>query len=371
MIGFWIAAAILTAGVVGLLTLPLMRRAAPAVSTEEADLAVYRDQLAELERDRARGLVEPDQAAALEAEIGRRMLGVARAPGAAPLRTAPARRLTYILCALVPVGALSIYLAVGHPDLPGQPLAERAIAPDSDPAKILATVDQLKSKLKPVKEDLGRWVALAQVYNRLGRPRDASDAFRVAFSLAPEDPELGAALAETLVQANGGAVGEEAKRLFTAVPADSPVRPEAQYYLALADAQSGDMKAALARWQDLLRGSPADADYLAEVRARIASAAQSLGLDPAKETPEPRPAATPEASGPNASDIEAAAQMSPEQRMAMIRSMVAGLAAKLEANPDDAAGWRRLARAYQVLGEADKAKEALGRAEAAERKTTP
>jgi len=371
MIGFWIAAAVLTAGVVALLSLPLMRRAAPPVSTEEADLAVYRDQLAELERDRARGLVEPDQAAALEAEIGRRMLGVSRGGRPAPVATPPARRLAYLLCALVPVGALSLYLAIGHPDLPGQPLAERTLTPDADPAKILATVEQLKSKLKPVREDLERWVALGEVYNRLGRPRDAADAFRVAAGLAPDDPALGAALAESLIQANGGAVGEEAKRLFAAVPPESPASPEAQYYLALADAQGGDMRAALGKWQALLKSSPADAPYLGEVRARIASAAQSLGLDPAKETPESQPAATSAPAGPNASDMEAAAQMSPEQRLAMIRSMVASLAAKLEANPGDAAGWRRLARAYQVLGEADKAKDALARAEAAERKATP
>ena len=60
--------------------------------------------------------------------------------------------------------------------------------------------------------------------------------------------------------------------------------------------------------------------------------------------------------------------MSPEQRSQMIRGMVASLAAKLEANPDDAEGWRRLARAYQVLGEDEKAKDASAKAEAAEKK---
>lgn len=368
MIGFWIVAAILTAGIVGFLTLPLMRRnPASAASAGEADLAVYRDQLTELERDRARGLVEPDQAASLEAEIGRRMLSAGRSAGAAPTRSTPARRLTLLLMAAVPIGALLIYLAVGHPDLPAQPLADRAVSPEADPAKILAAVEGVKAGLKPIKDDLDRWVMVAETYSRLGRPRDAADAFRVAASLAPEDTSLGAALAESLIQADAGAVGEEAKRLFAAVPADSPAWPEAKYYLALADAQAGNMKAALAGWQSLIANSPADAPYLGEVRERIASTAKSLGLDPTKETPEPRPAAAPVAGGggPSAADMQAASQMNPEQRMAMIRSMVASLAAKLEANPDDAEGWRRLARAYQVLGEADKARDALSRAETA------
>ena len=369
MTGFWIVAALITAAVVGLLVRPLMRKEVP-VDSAGADLAVYRDQLAELGRDRARGLVEPAEAAALETEIGRRMLAAARSVESPPPRTLAARWMTGVIALAVPAAAIIIYLAVGQPGLPGQPLADRQISPDSDPAKVLATVEQVRAKLKPDKADLDRWVVVAEAYMKLGRPRDAVDAFRVAAGIEPDDPALSAMLAEALIAADGGAIGAEAKQRFQAIPDNSDAKPEARYYLALADAQAGDMKSALKGWQSLLADSPADAPWIEPTKARIAGAAQSLGLDTAKETPQPRPASA--QSGPSAADIQAAQQMSPEQQQAMIRSMVASLAAKLEANPDDPEGWRRLARAYQVLGDSDKAKDALAHAEAAQgKKSSP
>jgi cytochrome c-type biogenesis protein CcmH len=369
MIGFWVAAALLTAAIVLLLARPLMRKSTPD-NAEGSDLAVYRDQLAELRRDRTRGLLEPAEAAALETEIGRRMLAAARSVEAAPGKSGAARWLTAVLAIIFPVGALVVYLAVGQPDLPGQPLAERQIGPGSDPVKILAAVEDVRSKLKPVKEDLSRWVMVGEAYARLGKPREAVDALRVAAGLAPDDPSLGTALAEALMDADGGAVGEEAKKRFEAVPDDSPARPEARYYLALADAQAGDPRAALKGWQSLLADSPSDAPWVDQTRARITEAARSLGLDPAKEMPTPKPpdeTAPPDSGPTNSAEADAIARMTPAQQQQMIQGMVGKLAARLQANPDDPVGWRQLARAYQVLGEPDKAKDALSHADAAEK----
>jgi cytochrome c-type biogenesis protein CcmH len=369
MILFWVAAALLTAGIVIALAHPLMRRD-ESLSGGGADLAVYRDQLADLERDRARGLIEPAEAASLEAELGRRMLSAARNAEPLPAAAPRARWLTLTLAAAFPLAALVIYLAVGRPDLPALPLAERQTSPAQDPAKVLAAIAEVRSKLKQDPADLDRWVMVAEAYAKLGRPRDAIDALRVADQLSPHDPGIAAMLAETLIAADGGAVGAEAKRILGAIPDGSEARPEARYYLALADFQAGDAKAALAGWQALLAESPADAGWIGATRARIAEAATSLGLDPAKETPAPQPSAPPVAAGPGSASPDAAAiaKMAPEQQQDMIRGMVASLAAKLEANPDNPSGWRQLARAYQVLGEDDKAKSALDRAAAAEAK---
>jgi len=93
----------------------------------------------------------------------------------------------------------------------------------------------------------------------------------------------------------------------------------------------------------------------AELKARIAEAARSAGL-PAPEFPPPR-------AGPSAAEMAKAAEMSPEERQAMIRNMVDGLAVKLAQNPDDIDGWKRLGRAYGVLGERDKAVDAYEHAE--------
>ncbi len=362
MIGLWIGAAILTAAVVALLGRPLMR-GSPAVATEEAtDLAVYRDQLAELEREKSRGLIEADQAVSLETEIGRRMLIAARSRKPAAPPTAPSRLLTTFIALLIPIAGIVIYLAVGRPDLPGMPLAERQLSPADDPAKVLAAIEEVKGKLKRDPADLERWTAIGEAYEKLGRPRDAIDTFRIAIGIAPEDSSLKAALAEALIAANGGAVGEEAKQIFTAIPADADARPEARFYLALASAQAGNTKEALKEWQALLADSPADASWIDATRERIAASARSLGLDPAKETPNPRPPT------PQSSEAQSISQMTPEEQADMIRGMVGKLAAKMEANPDDANGWRQLARAYQVLGDKDKAKAALDRAAAADTK---
>jgi cytochrome c-type biogenesis protein CcmH len=362
MIGFWIGAAILTAAVVALLGRPLMRKSPAVVAEDATDLAVYRDQLAELERERSRGLIETDQAASLETEISRRMLIAARSEKPATVTTKPSRLLTTFIALLVPAAGLFIYLAVGRPDLPGMPLAERQLSPADDPAKVLAAIEDVKGRLKRDSSDLDRWAAIGQAYEKLGRPRDAVDTFRIAVGIAPDNISLKAALAEALIAADGGAVGEEAKQIFSAVPGDADARPEARYYLALAAAQAGDIKEALKEWQALLADSPADASWIDATRDRIAASARSLGLDPAKETPAPQPPS------PQSAEAQSISQMTPEEQADMIRGMVGKLAAKMEANPDNADGWRQLARAYEVLGDKDKAKAALDRAAAADAK---
>lgn len=372
MIGFWIVAGLLTAAVVALLARPLMRKAAPTDLGGGTDLAVYRDQLAELERERSRGLVEAEQAASLETEISRRMLNAARSAQPVAATTSPSRILTAIIAVLFPIGGLAIYLMVGQPDLPGMPLSARTIEQGQDPAKVLAAVDEIKGRLKQTKDDLDRWVMVGEAYEKLGHPREAVSTFRIARQIAPDDPSISAALGEALIDADGGAVGEEAKKLFQSIPPEAPSLPEARYYLALSAAQAGDMKTALRGWQSLLADSPADASWIEPTRQRIVSAAQAMGLDPAKETPDPKPAATamssegPLEGGPETAEGQAIKQMAPDQQQAMIQSMVQRLADRLQSNPDDPEGWRKLARAYQVMGLAEKANEATKQAEAAE-----
>ena len=376
MIAFWVTAALLTVAIVALLALPLLRRASTLGGPGGTDLAVYRDQLTELERDRARGLIEPEQAGALQTEIGRRMLAAARAD---ETNTAPAARpskpLTAALAIVVPLAAFGLYLMVGHPEMPAQPLAQRTIGPGSDPVKVLASVNKLRAVLKPIPDDLGRWVIVGKAYLKLEHAKEAVDAFRNAVAIDPKDPTLRILLGESLVQSDGGAVGPEAKQLFGTIPDDAgDIRFEARYFLALADQQAGDNVSALTGFQKLLSESQEDSPNLELLRTRIAELALIMGLNPLRVTPNPKPvpAAAPTQSGapgPTTDDVAASSNMTPEQRLQMIKGMVAGLAAKLNANPNDADGWRRLGRAYDVLGEADKAKDAMARAQAVEGKS--
>jgi cytochrome c-type biogenesis protein CcmH len=195
-------------------------------------------------------------------------------------------------------------------------------------------------------------------------------AFERALALTGRAPDVLSEYGEILVLAHGGRVAEPARRAIEEVLRGFPAEPRARYYLGLAKAQRGDPRGALQDWVDLIAMSPPDAPWLADIRREIRGVAAAAGIDAATLSPSaglPDPAVR----GLGEEDVKAAAEMSPEERDAMIRAMVEGLAQRLEDEPGDADGWRRLARAYEVLGESEKAKEALARAEAAEKASGP
>ena len=137
--------------------------------------------------------------------------------------------------------------------------------------------------------------------------------------------------------------------------------------MALYSAQRGDVKAALRGWVDLRAVSPPNSPWLPVVNQQIARAARELGVDPASLEPSAEVRALVGAAalpGPGQADMDAAAALSGPEREAMVRSMVDRLASRLEAEPGDLAGWQRLARAYDVLGETEKANDARARIEA-------
>ncbi|ANC92605.1 c-type cytochrome biogenesis protein CcmI [Azospirillum humicireducens] len=361
---FWILAAVLTAAVLLFIVPPLLRSGATAPEREAFDREVYRDQLDELERDRARGLINDAQAEAAKAEIARRMLataekGVATATPAAPRS---ARVLAVLLALVLPLGALSVYGLYGRPDLPAQPLASRNLKQErgGPPETVLAAMDKLKAQLAENPNDLQGWLILGQAYAKMGRNADAAEALRHAVALNKDDVELQGLFGETLVSANDGMVGEEAVKAFDAVLAKEPKDPRARFFAALARYQAGDRQDALDRWSALMAESPADAPWVPVLRDQIREAAVALNLDPAKVTPQPLPAeqkpAGPVAQGQNGPASEGQSQDE------MIRGMVASLATRLEADPSDIEGWLKLARSYGVLGEPAKALEAARKA---------
>ncbi len=349
---FWLAAASLTVLVVALLVTPLLRRPNPVPARAAYDLEVYRDQLTEIERDLGRGLIAREQADGARAEIGRRLLAAAdgvEAGSEPPPRSG--RRLAWGLLVAIPIAALAGYAAIGRPDLPAQPLASRMTAPataDAVPADVTAAVAHLAERLTQQPDDLDGWTVLAQSLGRMGRLAEAVDAWRHAAALAKDDPEFQGDLAEALIAANQGLVPEEARRLFDGILTKTPDDPRAIHYLAMAAAQAGDYRGALDRWLALAARSPADAPWLPTIRQGIEAMAERLKLNAAAIMPKPLP---PQAATP-APDAES-------QQGAMVRGMVDSLAARLAAQPDDLAGWMRLARSYQVLGESEHRLDAL------------
>lgn len=368
---FWILAAAMTVAVLLLILPPLLKPAGSAPARDAFDREVYRDQLDELERDRARGLVNDAQAEAAKAEIARRML--AAAPSASPDAAvgAPSRAgkaLAVVLALTVPVGALTVYGAVGRPDAPAQPLAARNLEQERSgpPKSVIAAIDKLKQQLAENPNDAEGWAILGQAYVKMNRSTEAADALRRAVALAKDDTELLGLFGETLIESNDGTVPEEARAAFDRVLAKDPKDARARFFAAMGRYQAGDRQDALDRWRALLADSPANATWVPVVREQIREAALALNLDPAAVTPDPLPPTQEPAPAPTAAPATAQAPqqppMSAEDRDQMVRGMVGSLAAKMEADPSDVNGWLTLARSYGVLGETDKALDAARKA---------
>lgn len=368
MIGFWLAAAALTAVAVLLLLRPLLRPAAEMLPTAAFSRGIYTDQLAEIERDLGRGLLTPEQARAARAEVGRRLLAAAaeadKADKGRHVTAGPSRRLAMVLTVLLPLAALGVYLPLGRPDLPAVPFASRTAGPQVPP-QVLQAMERLERSLKDNPDNLEGWTLLGGTYAALGRHADAAEAYRKAVGLSQGNAELMSAFAESLTNAADGIVGPEAQSSFEAVLATDPGDARARYYLGIARQQAGDLQGAIDRWAALLKDSPADAPWVEPLRQRIRAVAEQIGVDPATVTPQPLPPSQPPAmaeGGPTAEQMQSMAAMSPEQRQGAIRGMVDGLEARLKDNPADVEGWLRLARARGVLGEPQAALDALRQA---------
>jgi cytochrome c-type biogenesis protein CcmH len=354
MILLWVALALMTAAVLAALLRPLLRVGAPALDRAAYDLTVYRDQLGELARDEARGTISPTEAAAARLEIERRLLAVAPKPEA-PQH--PARFAALLLVVAVPAAAVGLYLYLGEPEMPDQPLSARAgeralLASDGsiDPAKVKLA---LEAKLKTDPSSLEGWLLLGRADASLGAWDDGKMAYEQAMRLAPNRTDIEESYGELLVGSASGEVTEPARTLFAAAATDR-MRIKARYYLALGDAQAGNLPAAIAGWKALEADAPPDAPWRATVAELRTEAERRLNGGPASQEAAPdMPSGAP--NDPAAAQI---AKLPPGEQGQAIRGMVEGLAARLEANPDDLAGWERLARAYGVLGEGQKAEAA-------------
>lgn len=342
---FWIIAAVLTLCACLAVLLPVMRGNAAAAPDASHDLAVYRDQLAELERDIARGVIAPGEAEQARAEIGRRILKLAGNPDDSRAGGHGRAGRIIVTCAVlaIPVASWGLYAATGSPHLPAQPLDARL---DTSPAD--STLDELVARaeahLAANPSDGKGWDVLAPIYYRMGRFADSQFAYRNAIRLLGSTAAREIGLGEAIAAEAGGLVTVEAQAAFERALILEPNNERAQYILAMGLAQEGktaDAAAALIRMRE---GLPEDSPW----RGAIEQALAGLTAEDAQP-------------GPGDAEVEAAAMMSEEDRAAMIDGMVAGLDRKLRDNPDDPEGWRRLVRSYMVLDRPEEAALALAR----------
>ena len=339
---FWIVAALLTLLACLAVLVPLARRRDAAAGDADPDLAVYRDQLAELDRDLARGAIDAAEAAEARAEIGRRVLKAAgKSEAADSARSGRAGRIVATLAVAVPLASWGIYAAIGSPNLPAQPLAARL---DRNPAEntVLELVARAERHLAANPEDGRGWEVLAPIYDRIGRFDDAATAWGNAIRLLGSTAAREMALGESIAAAADGSISAEARAAFERALALEPKNHKARFLMAAALAQEGRRDEAAGAFRAMLADLPEASPWRETILRSIADL-------------EGGPRAAP-APGEDAGGL-----ILDKDQAEMIGEMVAGLDKRLREKPDDAAGWQRLVQSYVVLQKPDEAADALAR----------
>ncbi len=403
---FWGIAAAIAAGCLATVFAPLLRGGARADRRASYDMQVHRDQLREIDADLARGVLSPAEAEATRIEVSRRLIAAADAEAHEGAAAAAPRRLNRLLApamfgaAVLAAGGL--YAVLGVPGLPDQPLAvrqardaaARANRPGQAEAEALAAahdaaspsasassgddaalIVRLQDALKSRPDDLEGHRLLATSLASLGRWAEARAAEQRVIEIlgdAATAKDL-VDFAELQVLAAGGYVSPEAEATLSRALTLDPTSQVARYYSALTLLQGGRPDLAARTWTTLIQEGPSDAPWIAPSRAGLAEAARAAGVPPPPEAASPSSAAAPAgppaagtpAAGPSAADVDAAQDMNPADRQAMIEGMVDKLSQRLATQGGPPADWAQLIRSLGFLGRHDQAEAILSEARTA------
>jgi cytochrome c-type biogenesis protein CcmH len=318
---------------------PVLRSSAPPADAGAAasEASFYKEQLDEIQRDVERGQLPQSEATTARAEAARRLIAArSETPNAAVVPHTRNRLAAAVLIAVgVPAIAFPLYVLLGQPQMPDEPLASREPVAHAA-SDIEAAVAGVEAHLIAKPDDGKGWAVLAPVYMRLERYEEAGHAYSEALRLLGEDPARRAAYGEALVAAAGGVVTDKAREAFAKALAEEPGQPQARFYLALAAEQDGKPAEAVKAYESLAADARPGAPWAGAVKARLAS----LKGEPPQST-------------------AGAPALGSDEQKAMIEGMVSRLANRLASNGGGVDEWTRLIRAYTVLHEADKAKAAL------------
>lgn len=356
----WAVFAALVLVVMVALLWPLVRAARSAETRAAYDNMVFQDQLKELERDLERGVLTTTEADAARIEIQRRILAANKISAPAPTSGSKAWRfgLAGGVGIVVPLLAFAAYLPLGAPTLPGASATQRAEMAATAVEESNKLLEQLAAHVAANPTDVEGLALLARSYRQVRRYDDSANAYRQLAQVSPSGDTY-ANLGEVLAAASGGGISADAHDAFMMALEIDRAEPRARFYLGLEQAQHGNAEAAIAIWRDLAADAPEDASWLGLVMQEMSKTAQQAGVMPMAVTPahpldmsltRPTNIAAKPAGGISAED------------MGMIQGMVAGLAARLENEPEDYDGWMMLGRSYTVLDNMDGALDAYEKA---------
>ncbi len=377
---FWIALVVMTILAVAAVAVPLFRARSQVEPEAEHDVAVYKDQLRELNADVERGTLNAEEAEAARTEVARRLLRASRETEPTGKGFGRAPRLVAIAVAAVGIPALSVglYLTLGSPGTPDQPLFARLHEQRGPQTAedIASLVRRMESYLKENPEDARAWAIIGPVYLRFGLGDKAVTAFRNAIRLGEPTSDLEASLGEAYVSQADGQVTDEAKAAFERALTLDPENVRPRFFLAVALNQEGRHAEAVKAWEALLKGADPSLPWVPFAKRQLDGARIAAGMPALAKTPaaaNETPAAGKQASatgdepaaalpGPSQEDVAAARQLSSSDRQTMIQNMVQGLADRLDSEGGSVDEWLRLLNAYGVLGEKDAAVAAAQKA---------
>lgn len=388
---FWIVAGALGIGAALLIWLAVLRAGQADVQSSAAyDLEIYRDQLRELDRDTERGVIGGAEADRARAEVSRRLLDADRRMQAEE-EAQSGSALPLAIGLVVTIGlSVYIYTSIGAPGYPDLPLAERvaeietarAARPGQDAAELdapafppveltaeeSAEINALRARMERETGDIEGWIELAQVEASLRNYIAARRAQERAIALLGEeaDARLWVNLARMQILAAGGYVSPEAEAALRAALDLDPRQGDARFLLGAMYQRQGRPDLTLPLWLALLEESRPDAPWVQPILGQIETVAffagQPVDMDAlVRSISGPADGAT----GPTRQQMEAASEMSPEDRLAMIENMVASLNDRLANEGGPAEDWARLIGAYGVLGRLDAARSILAEARTA------
>lgn len=376
---FWIAAFVILLLVAASLVLVLRNARGAALSAADSDLRVYRDQLEEVDRDQARGVLSDVEAEAVRTEVSRRLLEAdKRAQSAAQNTTGQTGVAAALVVFAVFVGGAGLYNFIGAPGYADLPIKDRLAAlsrasderPDQETAEAEAAaflplppvadaeftelMSRLRGALSERPNDIQGLTLLARNEARLGNYKAARAAQARIIEIKGDtvEPDDLIGMLDIMVFAAGGYVSPEAEAISEQLITLDPNNLQGRYYQGLVYAQTGRPDLAFPIWRRLLEVSPPDAPWVPVIRAEIEGVAFAAGANYTL----PEAASPPALRGPTQDDIINSADMEDADRRGMIEGMVIGLAERLSSEGGSPEEWAQLIRALGVLGRVEEAR---------------
>ncbi|MBY6065882.1 c-type cytochrome biogenesis protein CcmI [Leisingera aquaemixtae] len=379
---FWTVTALIAFSAALLLAIIIIRAREQGEPAAAYDLRVYRQQLREVDKDLARGVINGTDAERIRTEISRRILAAdAQLQKRKSGRSQPrGLSLGFAVAAAVLItgGTLGLYWQLGAPgygDLglqdrirlageraesrPSQAEAEAEVKPMAPPQVeegYTKLVDQLRKTAGERKDDANGQALLAQHEANLGNFKAAYEAKANYIRLAEGMVNANdfSELAELKIMAAGGYVSPEAQADLQKARAIDPSHGPARYYWGLMLGQIGRPDLAYREWAETLRDGPAGSPWVIGIEGQIEEMAFRAGV---KHQPVmPGGGAAPALPGPSAEEMSSASELSPEEQQEMIRGMVTRLSDRLATEGGSAEEWARLIGALSVLGETERAR---------------